>query len=107
MRCGDAVNIPKAVNKAALGMFLRLKCRTDAEIRKSGENPMDFPRFFAFFSIIPLKALVNLDNCFLVIRAARFADLVRNHQLAAFAAFHKAGCCDLPALRFSFISFGF
>ena len=49
---------------------------------------------------------VNFDDCFFVVSAARFANLVRNHQFTTFAAFYQAGCCNFPALCFSLISFG-
>ena len=51
--------------------------------------------------------LVNFDDCFFVVSAARFANLVRNHQFAAFAAFYQAGSRNFPALCFSLVSFGF
>ena len=51
--------------------------------------------------------LANFNDCFFVVSAASFANLVRNHQFAAFAAFYQAGSCDFPALCFSLVSFGF
>ena len=51
-----------------------------------------------------IQKLVNFDDCFFVVSAARFANLVRNHQFTTFAAFYQAGCCNFPALCFSLIS---